>query len=112
MTERLRSSPPPYVAGALVSGASAHLLDRVLRSPHVRRVVDNLPPWLRVEVESTVKAIRRAAADYEAQPVSSERSDETPTGEVATRLHGGFDGWLDVEQAATLLGISRRRVQQ
>jgi hypothetical protein len=41
--------PPPYVAGALVSGASAHVLDRLLRSPDVRRVVDCLPEWLRAE---------------------------------------------------------------
>jgi hypothetical protein len=109
----LRIDPPPYVSGALVSGASAHVIDRVLRSPNVQQVLDNLPEWLRVEVEATVKAIRRAAADYEALPISLRRSAEAPVGEIAARSqHIGSDGWLDVEQAATLLDVTPRRVQQ
>ena len=110
----MTSSPPPYVSGALVSGASAHVLDRVLRSPYVRRVVEGLPAWLRGEVEATAAAIGRAAAEFEALPVSLERSDETPFGEIEGRSAriGGSAGWLDVEQAAHLLGVTPRRVQQ
>ena len=104
----------PYVSGALVSGAPAHVLDRVLRSPDVQRLVDNLPAWLRAEVEATARAIRRAAVEYEALPVSLQRSDETSFGEIAgrsTRM-GESVGWVCVEQAANLLGVTPRRVQQ
>ena len=106
---------PHYVeATALVSGASAHVLDRLLRSPDVRRLVDNLPAWMRAEVEATARAIRRAAADYEALPISLERSDETPFGEIEGRSArmGESVGWVCVEQAANLLGVTPRRVQQ
>ena len=100
---------PPYISGAaLVSGAPAHVIDRVLRSPDVQRVINNLPPWLRVEVTATVQAIRTAASRYEAQP---KRSDETPIGETVA-CSGRVDGWLNVGQAASLLGVTPRRVQQ
>ncbi len=107
------SSPPPFVSGALVTGATAHVLDRLLRSPNVRQLLDNLPSWLRAEVDATARAIGRAAADYEALPVSPERSGEAPFGEIAARSAGiGTAGWLDAGQAANLLGVSARRVQQ
>jgi hypothetical protein len=108
------TSASPYVAGALVSGASAHVLDRLLRSPDVRRVVECLPAWLRAEVEATVTAIRRAAVDYEALPVSPERSGETLPGETEPRWPGDLlePGGLTVMQAADLLGVSARRAQQ
>ena len=67
------TSSPPYVAGALVSGAPAHVPDRVLRSPDVRRVLDTLPPWLHAEVDATARAIARAADEYVALPGSLER---------------------------------------
>jgi hypothetical protein len=99
-----------YVQGALVSGASAHVLDRVLRSPSVRRVLGNLPPFLRAEVEATARAIHMPAEVYEALPVSSERSGETAICETAacwTPQEG-----VSTRQAAELLGVSRRSVQQ
>ena len=106
--------PVPFVEGALVSGAAAHVLDRVVRSPSVRRVLEQLPGWLRAEVEATAAAIRRAAAEYEALPISPERSDETPLGEIealSDRMVGPSVG-LDTERAANLLGVSPRRAQQ
>ena len=107
---------PPYVAGALVTGASAHVLDRLLCSPDVRRVVECLPPWLRAEVEATATAIGRAALEYVALPVSLDRDAETQDGEIAALSErtgvGPLDGWLTAEQAANLLGLSARRVQQ
>jgi hypothetical protein len=75
-------------------------------------VLDSLPPWLRAEVDATARAIRRAAADYEALPVSPERSDETPLGEIGARSERDHGDGLDVGQAALLLGVSPRRVQQ
>jgi len=107
-------TPPaiPFVEAAMVSGAPAHVIDRVLRSPDVQRVINNLPPWLRVEVTATVQAIRRAAANYEAQPTAPRRNNETPIGETVARSDRVRDGWLTTEQAATLLGVSTRRVQQ
>lgn len=37
-------------------------LDRVLRSPNVRHVLDNLPAWLRTEVEADDRFLQWAAA--------------------------------------------------
>jgi hypothetical protein len=104
-------TPPaiPFVEAAMVSGAPAHVLDRVLRSPDVQRVINNLPPWLPVEVTATVQAIRTAASRYEAQPM---RSDETPIGEIEARSDRVGYGWLNVEQAASQLDVTPRRVQQ
>ena len=41
------TSREPFVRGVLVTGASAHVIDRVLASPHVVKVIDSLPPWMR-----------------------------------------------------------------
>jgi hypothetical protein len=53
----------------LVSGASAHALDRVLASPNVAKVIENLPGWLRDEVTATARAIRRAAPESQSPPM-------------------------------------------
>jgi hypothetical protein len=96
-----------YIQGALVSGASAHVLDRVLRSPNVRGVLGNLPPSLRSEVEATARAISIAAAAYEALPVSPQRSGDAAIGETAAGW--AAQEWVSTREAAELLGVSRRR---
>jgi hypothetical protein len=118
--------PVPFVRGALVSGAPAHVIDRVLRSPNVARVLDNLPPWLRAEVELTARAIRLAAQEWEALPAAPERNGETPQDEAGAGFGvvpewsppgsqtGGVDPdrRLGTAEAAGMLGVSLRRAQQ
>jgi hypothetical protein len=102
---------PPYVAGALVRGVSAHILSRLLRSPNARRVTDNLPADLRAEFAATAKAIHRAALEYEALPVSPERSDEALISETVA-ASDRVGGWLTTGQVASRLGVSIRRAEQ
>jgi hypothetical protein len=67
---------------------------------------------MRDDVEATARAIRRAAVEYEALPISPERSGETPVFEIGARSERDHGDGLDVGQAALLLGVSPRRVQQ
>lgn len=98
----------PYVEGALISGPSAHILDRVLASPNVVRVLDALPPWMRAEVDATRRAIQRAAAAYEALPISANGNAETGLAEIGT----GSPHEISTSEASVLLGLSERRVRQ
>lgn len=97
-----------YVRGALVQGVSAHVLDRVLSSPNVARVLDSLPPWMRPEVEETRRAIHRAAGEYEVLPVAVDGSTEAPPAEIGPlSAHE-----ISTYQAGILLGLGERRVRQ
>ncbi|WP_405924743.1 helix-turn-helix domain-containing protein [Streptomyces sp. NBC_00035] len=98
-----------YVGGALVDGVTAHVLDKVLASPHVSEVLRSLPPWMRDEVEAGRRAIRRAAREYEQLGVAAaEGRAETEIPEVAAPL--GHE--ITTGEAAALLGLSERRVRQ
>lgn len=97
-----------YVEGALVTGVSAHILDRVLASPNVANVLAGLPPWMRPEVEATRRAIRRAAREYEALPVSAHGSAEAEVPEVGPALAHE----ITTTEASTLLALSERRIRQ
>ncbi|WP_153453808.1 helix-turn-helix domain-containing protein [Streptomyces smaragdinus] len=97
-----------YVRGALVQGASAHVLDRVLASPNVVAVLRSLPSWMGPELDETRRAIRRAAREYEARAVAVDGSAETEVPEVgASSGHEVTTG-----EAAVLLGCTERRVRQ
>jgi excisionase family DNA binding protein len=100
-----------YVEGALVTGHAAHVMDRILRSPNVAAVLTNLPQPLRSEVLATASAISRAARAWERLPLSPERSDETPLGEIEA-LSVARSELLTTKQVAEQLGVSSRRVQQ
>lgn len=98
-----------YVRGALVQGVSAHVLDRILAQPNVSRFLrDALPPWMQPELEETRRAIGRAAREFEALPVAVGGSGETEVPEVEAPL--GHE--ITTGEAATLLGLSPRRVRQ
>lgn len=103
-----RRAVGPYFEGALVSGVSAHVLDRVLASPNVAVVLAALPPWMRPEVEATRRAIRRAAREYEARPVAAAGSAEVPLSEVGPPLPHE----ITTREASVLLGLTERRVRQ
>lgn len=94
--------------GALVDGVSAHVLDRVLRSPNVEQVLRSLPPWMRSELEATRRAIQRAARDYEARLVAVDGTAETEVPDVGAPL--GHE--ITTREAAALLGLTERRVRQ
>jgi hypothetical protein len=99
------TSPVPYVSGALVAGASAHVIDRLLA-----RYLPNLllPSWLLAEVESTKAAIRRAALEYEARPIADNGIAETSIAAIeAPSPHE-----LCTADAAATLGLSERRARQ
>lgn len=112
--QAVTTEPSRFVQGALVAGQASHVLSRVLKSPNVAQLIRSLPVPLRSEVESTCGAIHRAAAEWESLPVSLERSSETGSGEIGSGLGDGFGviEWLSTEQAANLLGLSHRRLQQ
>jgi hypothetical protein len=87
---------PYYVAhAAIVSGAPAWLLSRIMRSPNVKKVLSTPPLWVdRAEVAAAVDAIHRAAKAFETASGALERDDGT------------------VRRAADYLGLSERRVQE
>ncbi|MEU3168958.1 hypothetical protein [Streptosporangium sp. NPDC006930] len=94
-----------YVDGAaLVSGHAADILNRILSAPLVAKPLDRLSD---PEVEAMREAIRRAAKAY-AQAGPDERNDETsddPTGPQ-------WGEEISTDEAARVLGVSRRRAQQ
>lgn len=99
----------PYVeSAAVVGGPAAHVLDRIMKAPRVRRIIELLPEPLRSEVAATRRAIALAAAAYEARSVVSGRSHETPGTETAPPSPGE----ITTREAAALLGVSERRCQQ
>ncbi|MEV6212137.1 hypothetical protein [Kitasatospora sp. NPDC051914] len=101
----------PYVEGAaLVSGVSAHVLDRLFASPNVMQTLDRimLPPDMRAELEATRRAIRRAALLYEALPRAVNGSAETDVPEVEAPLPHE----ITTTEASTVLGLSERRMRQ
>ncbi|MEW2135515.1 hypothetical protein AB0892_02705 [Streptomyces sp. NPDC005409] len=99
---------PGYVHGALVHGVSAHVFDRVLSSPNVARLLDDLPLWMRPEVDAARRAIRLAAREYEGLPVAVAGTTETQAAEVGPLSPHEIDTY----QASVLLGLGERRVRQ
>lgn len=102
--------PQPYVEGALVSGLSAHVLDRLFRSPNVAQTLDRilLPPDMRAELEATRRAIRRAALAYAARPPAASGSTEAE----ALAVEAPSSHEITTAEASTLLALSDRRVRQ
>jgi hypothetical protein len=102
----MTSPPVPYVASAaLVYGASAHVIDRLL-ARYLPLLL--LPPWLMAEVESTRAAIRLAAREYEALPVAGSGTAVTAVAEFGPALLCE----ISTADAASLLGLSERRARQ
>lgn len=100
------TGPGPYVeSAAVVAGRPAAVLDRVLSAPRVAAVLDRLGD---AEVDATRAAIRSAAKAYE-QATATRRSSETRSGEDRA---GWPVGVVTSAQAAELLGVGLRRVQQ
>jgi excisionase family DNA binding protein len=92
---------------AVITGAPAALLSLLLRSPHVRTVVEQLPGWARpyrLEIAAAVDAVHRAGAGW--VPVAVERDDAGPVGAVEA------DFECSVVGAAQLLDLSIRRTQE
>ena len=94
---------------ALVSGSSAWILGRILRSPDVRRVLAHPPAWIEHgDLADTVMAIDQAARAFEVSLTASERGNEAPLGAV---MPESDPAWT-VRRAADFLGLSERRTQE
>lgn len=95
---------------AVVSGAPAWLLSRILRSPNVATVVNNAPRWIdHAELNATVEAIHGAAKAFQMASAARERENATVPGAVTAESDD--PGWT-VRRAAAYLGLSPRRVQE
>jgi excisionase family DNA binding protein len=92
---------------ALVSGPSAWILSRILRSPDVRRILANPPAWIeRGDLADTVMAIDQAGKAFEVALSALERGNEAPLSAVMPQSE------FTTRQAAERLGLSQRRVQE
>lgn len=105
-----RRPDAPYVEGALITGPSAHVLDRILASPNVVRMLAmvQMPAEARAEVDAARRAIRRAAQAFEAASTAVDGTTETSLAEIAPLSSHEFD----THEAAALLGVGERRVRQ
>jgi hypothetical protein len=102
MVDKLISAP-----SAVISGGAAWLINRVLSSPDVARVLDNPPIWIeRGDIADAVTAIDQAARAFAASQSAPRRGKMTTLGAVVP----DFD-WT-TNQAAEFLEISQRRVQE
>ncbi len=103
--------PSRYVEGALVTGFAAYALHALMVSPRVAEQLDRMAqaqPWIRPELDAARRALRRAAAEYEALPVAVDGSAAEQLAEAAaSSVHE-----IDTAQAAALLGLSERRIRQ
>lgn len=97
-------------AAAVVDGAAAHVLDRLLRHSEVRRLLDALPVWLRGELAETHRALERAAAAYVARPVAEAGTAVPGLPEIVAA--SAPEDLLTVAEVAGLIGRSERRVRQ
>ena len=88
---------------AVISGAPAWLLSRILRSPSVVKVLTNAPDH--ADIASTVTAIHAAGRAYENRLDRQRRDNAVTPGAVVPQC------WT-TEQTATYLGLSLRRVQE
>lgn len=107
-TSPVNSPLVPYFpgGGVWISERVASLWHRVLSAPKVRLVLDyqNDP-----EEKAAREGVRNAAKSVEAQVKAARRNRETPDdGLGAWSDHE----WISTNEAAQILGLSRRRVQQ
>jgi hypothetical protein len=102
MEPRFISAP-----SAIIGGSAAWLLSRLLRSPDIRRVLDNPPSWIeRGDIADAVTAINKAAKAFVASQPAPTRGQMATLGAVVSESE-----WT-THQAAEYLGISQRRVQE
>lgn len=91
---------------AIISGAPATLLSRLLGSPYVVKVLAHSPSGVDPnELAAVLDAIHRAGRAHENRLDQQRRDDAEPLGAVMPHC------WT-TEQAATYLGLSARRVQE
>jgi excisionase family DNA binding protein len=91
---------------AVVSGAPAWLLSRVLRSERVTKVLANPHTGVdRADLAAVVNAIHRAGRAHENRLDRQRRDNADPPGADVQHC------WT-TEQTATYLGLSLRRVQE
>lgn len=92
---------------AVIGGPAALLLSRILRSPHIRRVLDTPRDWIeRDTIAATVTAIDLAGFAFEASLTARERGETITVGAVAAECH------LTTKETADYLRISLRRAQE
>ncbi|MFZ0118107.1 MAG: hypothetical protein WAL99_01380 [Pseudonocardiaceae bacterium] len=92
---------------AIVTGAPAWLISRLLRSPDVATVLNNPPSWIdRAEVTATVTAIHLAGRAFVAPPSALERGNQPTSSAVAAESE------LTTRETAERLCLSQRRVQE
>lgn len=97
-----------WVEGAVASGFAAVVVDRLL-ARHLPSLLPAFSVEQRVEVVAFRRAVARAADVYRGRPVSPERSGET---EVSVIGAGSGRDEISTIEAAALLGVGVRRVQQ
>jgi hypothetical protein len=91
---------------ALISGAPAWLLSRVLRSPSVVKVLTSPPAGLNeTDVAAAVAAIHKAGRAWEKRSDQQQRDNAVPAGAVVGHY------WT-TKRAAEHLEKSQRRVQE
>jgi hypothetical protein len=91
-------------SAALVSGHAAVLLNRILSAPLVAKPLDRLAD---PEMDALRLAVRRAAKAY-THASTGQRSGETPDDSAGPQ----WGQEISTDEAARMLGVSRRRVQQ
>lgn len=94
------------VPTAMVSGASAWLIARILRSPNVIKVRTNPPSGLdRADIAATVRAIHEAGRAWENSLALQQRDNAVALSAVVPHC------WT-TQQTAMYLRLSLRRVQE
>jgi hypothetical protein len=94
---------------AVISGAPAWLLDRIMRSPDVATVLSNPPRWIdRDHLAATLDALHLAAKAFDVDSTALERGKPTTLGATVAQSAGNWT----TAQAATYLRISVRRAQE
>jgi excisionase family DNA binding protein len=92
---------------ALVSGSTAWLLSRILRSPAVKRLLAHPPAWIeRGDLADTINAVDQAGKAFEVALSALERGNEAPLSAMVPQSE------FTTRQAAERLGLSQRRVQE
>jgi excisionase family DNA binding protein len=104
MVDKLISAP-----SAVISGGAAWLINRVLSSPDVTRVLESPPSWIeRGDIADALTAIDQAAKAFAASQPAPRRGKTATLGAAVADSAGN---WTTAE-AAEYLRISVRRTQE